>query len=113
MKSVYIAVLLSALVFVSMLTDVSACELRRRGDCCFNNGFKCCIVNNSGRQSCKQSFGKILKLNEFKDSKNSTLFFNFASGGCVIQYQGDCCYNNGRRCCRTNPSGQKIQIQCY
>jgi len=71
MKSVYIAVLLSALVFVSMLTDVSACELRRRGDCCFNNGFKCCIVNNSGRQSCKQSFGKILKLNEFKDYKNS------------------------------------------
>ena len=69
MKSVYIAVLLSALVFVSMLTDVSACELRRRGDCCFNNGFKCCIVNNSGRQSCKP-IGKILKLNEFKDYKN-------------------------------------------
>jgi len=69
MKSVYIAVLLSALVFVSMLTDVSACELRRKGDCCFNNGIKCCIVNNSGRQVCYP--GKILKLNEFKDYKNS------------------------------------------
>ena len=53
MKSVYIAVLFSALVLASMLDNFSACELRRRGDCCYNNGLKCCIVNNSGRQSCK------------------------------------------------------------
>ena len=62
MKSVYIAVLFGALVFASMLADVSACELRRRGDCCFNNGFKCCIVNNSGRQSCKQVYGSNIKI---------------------------------------------------
>ena len=62
MKSVYIAVLFSALMLASMLANVSACELRRRGDCCYNNGFKCCIVNNSGRQSCKPVSGSNINI---------------------------------------------------
>ncbi len=54
MKSTKIVVLMlfSVLVLISMLHNVSACEIKRKGDCCYQGNQKCCMVNNSGRTSC-------------------------------------------------------------
>ena len=48
MKSV-VLLLLSALVLISMLHNVSACEINRKGDCCYQGNQKCCMVRDNGK----------------------------------------------------------------
>ncbi len=59
MKSFNTAVIIFSLLLVSMslFTDVSGCEIKRRGDCCYRGSQKCCMVSDSGRTACYSKSG--------------------------------------------------------
>ena len=89
MKSFFVVAFVCAIVLASIVEDASACEIKRKGDCCYRWYGKECMTR-PGR---------------------TTIYTG--SNGCMIQKTGDCCYSNGKMCCRTNPMGQTPNIECY
>ena len=67
MKSTKIVVLMlfSVLVLISMLHNVSACEINRKGDCCYQGNQKCCMVRDNGRTVCYGNNGINYRIKEY------------------------------------------------